>query len=426
MVAYPALAGLALLGGLASGRPELTILALPFLLAILVGALAAAPRVIRVSAALVKSRLMEGEEAVIELTLGAIDPRSTLHPDPPPQGREKLEVTLDLEPGLAMSGDRIIVTTLTPGRPVSLRLPVRCLRWGRYDAGHLRFRRRDPLWLFTQEGALELPLPLRVYPRPQTLRALVRPADTQVYAGNQVARARGDGIEFSEIRAFVPGDRVRHVNWRATGRRNALQVNELRPERNSDVILFLDTFGTYGPSGERSIDRTLRAAIGLADRYLQQRDRVGVIAFGGLLRWLTPGTGMRQRYQLVESILDTRVEVSYAWKRLETIPSRTLPPRAMILALTPLLDERILAALDQLVGRGFDLAICEVEVPPAVDSNDPIDRLAARVFALRRDSVRARYHRAGVATVAWSPGRPLGPVIEEVRTFRRSGRRRPA
>jgi len=42
-------------------------------------------------------------------------------------------------------------------------------------------------------------------------------------------------------------------------------VNDHRPERNSDVILFLDTFRAYGDS----VDRALRAAIGLADLYLK-------------------------------------------------------------------------------------------------------------------------------------------------------------
>jgi uncharacterized protein (DUF58 family) len=409
VVAYAGLAGLALLGGLAFGRPELTILAVPFLLAILVGALITREHVIEAAMAVDRPRLLEGEEAVVEVRLRSAP------------GCGRMEVTLDLVPGLVLTGEPVRRVSLPAGETVALRISVRCLRWGLYDVGHVRLRWRDPLWLYTQEGSLDQALRIRVYPRPEVLRGLVTPTETQVYAGNQLARTRGDGIEFAEIRAFRPGDRVRHINWHATGRRGTLQVNDLHPERNSDVILFLDTFRTHGDS----IDRTLRAAIGVADLYLKHRDRVGVIAFGGTLRWIWPGMGIRQRYLLVEAILDTRIELSYAWKTIDVIPPQTLPAKALVIALSPLVDERFVAALDQLSGRGFDLAICEVAVTIPWP-RDAVGQLAARILALRRDTLRARYHQVSVATSVWPAGEPLETALEEVRLFRRHARRRPA
>jgi len=393
------------------------VLAVPFLLAIVVGALLTSERDVRVSMAVDRTRLLEGEQAIVDLTLW------TPQRDPAPRvGSESIEVTLDLPPGVALVGRPIQRVRVPAGEPAALRFTVRCARWGLYDVGRIRLRWRDPLWLYTQEGSVDQPLTIRVYPRPEVLRAIVRPAETQVYAGNQVARTRGDGIEFAEIREFVSGDRVRHINWHATGRRGTLQVNDHRPERNSDVILFLDTFRAYGDS----VDRALRAAIGLADLYLKQRDRVGVIAFGGMLRWLSPGMGIRQRYLLVEAILDTRIEVSYAWKTIDNIPAQTLPPKALVIALTPLVDERTAAALDQLSGRGFDLVICEVAVTPPVSPMDEVGQLAARILALRRDTLRARYHQAAVAASAWPADEPLEQALEEVRLFRRHARRRSA
>ena len=392
-------------------------LAVPFLLAIVVGALLTSEHDVRVSMAVDRTRLLEGEQAIVDLTLW------TPQRDPAPRvGSESIEVTLDLPPGVALVGRPIQRVRVPAGEPAALRFTVRCARWGLYDVGRIRLRWRDPLWLYTQEGSVDQPLTIRVYPRPEVLRAIVRPAETQVYAGNQVARTRGDGIEFAEIREFVSGDRVRHINWHATGRRGTLQVNDHRPERNSDVILFLDTFRAYGDS----VDRALRAAIGLADLYLKQRDRVGVIAFGGMLRWLSPGMGIRQRYLLVEAILDTRIEVSYAWKTIDNIPAQTLLPKALVIALTPLVDERTAAALDQLSGRGFDLVICEVAVTPPVSPMDEVGQLAARILALRRDTLRARYHQAAVAASAWPADEPLEQALEEVRLFRRHARRRSA
>ena len=417
MLTYVGFAGLALLGGLAFGRPELTVLGVPFLLALVTGALFAREHVIHASTSVDRTRLLEGEEVVVEVRLQTAGPfPSRLSPP------QTVQVTLDLPPGVERSGRAIQRANLAAGEPVGLRFIVRGVRWGQYDVGHVRLRWRDPLWLYTQEGSLDRPLKIRIYPRPEFLRGLIRPAETQVYAGNQVARTRGDGIEFAEIRPFVPGDRVRHINWPATGRRGTLQINDLHPERNRDVILFLDTFRADGDS----LDRTLRAAIGVADLYLKHRDRVGVIAFGGTLRWLQPGTGIRQRYVLVEAILDTRIDVSYAWKTIDLIPPHTLPPMALVVAFTPLIDERMVAALDQLSGRGFDLAICEVALTTPVKPLDQVGQLATRILALRRETLRARYHRAGVAAQAWRAGEPLEQVLEEVRSFRRYARPRSA
>ena len=64
-----------------------------------------------------------------------------------------------------------------------------------------------------------------------------------MFVGNQVSRAKSEGIEFADIREWTPGDRVRqHQLARERARGGELLVNEQHPERNTDVVLFLDTF----------------------------------------------------------------------------------------------------------------------------------------------------------------------------------------
>ena len=130
------------------------------------------------------------------------------------------------------------------------------------------------------------------------------------------------------------------MNWRATARRGRLVVNERHPERNADVVVFLDSFAEARASDEGTLEQAVRAAATLASRFLERRDRVGLVAFGGILRWLEPGGGLVQQYRLVDALLETGVEFSYAWKDVNVIPARTLPPRALVVAVTPLLDER--------------------------------------------------------------------------------------
>ena len=219
------------------------------------------------------------------------------------------------------------------------------------------------------EGRVRRPHRIQIYPRPELLQSLVAPLDTQLATGDLVARLRADGLEFADTRQFVPGDRLRSVNWRASARRGELIVNERHPDRNADVVLFLDSFAEARSDDEAdgTLELAVRAAATLAGRYLERRDRVGLVTFGGILRWLEPGGGLVQRYRLIDALLETGVEFSYAWKDVNIIPARTLPPKALVIAVTPLLDERSIAALHDLRARGHDLAIVEVSPEELVE-----------------------------------------------------------
>ena len=186
--------------------------------------------------------------------------------------------------------------------------------------------RADRVGLVRHEGRIDRRRPLRIYPSPERLRRLVSPAHTQAATGSEVARLRAEGLEFADTRPFVHGDRVRSINWRATARRGALVVNERHPERNADVVIFLDSFAEARTSGEGTLEQAVRTAATLAGRFLERRDRVGLVAFGGILRWLEPGGGLVQQYRLVDALLETDVEFSYAWKDVERDPRADAAP----------------------------------------------------------------------------------------------------
>jgi uncharacterized protein (DUF58 family) len=198
-------------------------------------------------------------------------------------------------------------------------------------------------------------------------------------------------------------------------------VNAQRPERNADVILFLDTFD-IGSTGVAALNLSVRAAAGLAARYLLDRDRVGVIGFGGVLRWLIPGSGDRQLYQIVESLITTQLSFSYAWKDVSVIPTHTLPPQALVIALTPLVDERVVTALFDLLRRGFDLAVIDVSPALFPAHGADLQTLAGRIWQLERQALLDRYRALGGAVARWSDDRPLQAVVEEVTQFRRHAR----
>jgi uncharacterized protein (DUF58 family) len=409
LATYGFLCAAGLTGALAARRPEIAALAAPFALVLALAMLADRPPRLRVALSTNRERALEEDELDATITVRSEDPvaRFEVYPALP----SSLEV---------VSGDFPASIRLFPDEHEEVQLRLRCTRWGSFAFGDLRIRAQDALGLFAWEERITQPHRLRVYPRPETLRRLVPPAATQAAVGSEVARAKGDGLEFADLRAFVTGDRVRSVNWRASARRGELVVNERHPDRNTDVVLFLDTFAEARRLDAGSLDRAVRAATTLASHYLARRDRVGLVALGGTLRWLQPSGGLRQRYRIVDALLETEVVFTYAWKDASVIPARTLPPGALILAVTPLLDPRGVAALLDLRARGHDLAVVEVSPLDLVDPGPSADdRIAFRLWRLRREATVTRFTRLGVAVARWDGGEPLAPRLVEVTAFRR-------
>ncbi len=408
LAAYVGLAGAALLVGLAVGRVELVAIAAPFALAAVVGGTLGRKPALSATLTLDRDRALENEEvrATIGLAVEGAD-RIDLFVVAPDELRP-----LDPNP-------RAIL-----GASGTLELPLRCERWGNFAVGPVIVRARDRLGFRAWETALGSRQQLRVYPAVETLNALLPPFETQVFVGNQVSRTIAEGIEFADIREFATGDRPRHINWRASARRGGLWVNQQHPERNTDVVLFLDTFTDVAHGGRGTLDMTVRAAASLAHRYLQRKDRVGVVSFGGFLSWLLPASGTLQLYKIVDSLLQMDVVLSFAAKGVDILPPRTLPPKALVIALTPLLDPRSAGAILDLRARGYDLVVVEVSPVPFVEpGRGELADLSYRLWRLSREALRARYEQAGVPVVEWQDGVALNVPLEEVAAFRRHARR---
>lgn len=408
--AYGALAAVGLIAGLALGRVEPVALAAPFLLALVTAVSWREPEV-TAQVGLDRDRVLEGDEITVTVELSAAD------------DVDRLELLVPLQPELTAEQGPARAVRLRGGEQATVELKVRCERWGAFSIGPVLVRARDALGFRSWEGHVGDAHALRVYPSEQTLRSLVAPLETQVFAGNQVSRARGEGIEFADLREWQPGDRLRRVNWRATALRGALWVNEQHLERNTDVVLFLDTFGEVRVEGRSTNDRAVRAAATLAHRYLERKDRVGLVGFGGFLSWLVPASGTRQLYQIVDTLLTSEIVHSYAWRDVDVLPPRTLPPKALVLAITPLLDNRTAAALVDLRARGYDLVVVEVSPLELVaPDRGSAAQLAYRLWRLSREALRWRYEQVGVPVVTWREGEPLAVPLEEVNEFRHLAR----
>jgi uncharacterized protein (DUF58 family) len=230
-------------------------------------------------------------------------------------------------------------------------------------------------------------------------------------------------VEFADVREYVAGDQQRHINWRASARRSRIQVNLFHSERSSDIVLLLDAFVDVAGSDVTSADLAIHAVLSAASSFLERRDRVGLLSFGSAVNWLLPGMGARQLYRIVDCVLQTQLYYSYSWPKVESVPRRVIPPGALVVALSPLVDSRMAAILLDLHSRGYDIAVVEIAVEEL--ERDPVDhreRLAYRLWRLHREATRARYRRMGIPVSSWKPGTPLQLPFSELEKFKRTSR----
>jgi uncharacterized protein (DUF58 family) len=132
---------------------------------------------------------------------------------------------------------------------------------------------------------------------------------TSILSGRYASRLRGRGLNFEEIRRYLPGDDVRTMDWRVTARTRQPHVRVYTEEKDRAVLLLVDQranmfFGSRDRM--KSVTAAELAALG-AWRALDVGDRVGAVVFND-----TEVTDLRPQrsQQSVMSILGTVVQMN--------------------------------------------------------------------------------------------------------------------
>jgi uncharacterized protein (DUF58 family) len=411
------LAAWALFLAVLSGHSALLLVALPPLVALLLGRPRPDSSVLRLSHEISANRVLEGDEITVKIAVRA------------DEAIPIVEICHPLPPGaLVVSGTRRAVFSFKAGRQVEWQYTLRCVERGRFTLGRPSLRAWDGAGLYVQEWQYgEAGASVSVYPRAAALHSLPHPRHTQLAFGNYAAARLGEGLELAEVARFAPGDRIRWINWRASLRLGGLHVNRFHQERNADIVLVLDTSSEAGVRPHSTLDHSTRACAALASAYLARRDRVGLIEYSGLVRWTRPATGRVQLERIMEGLVRAEVTSSYVRRDLDVLPPRILPPQALVIAVTPLLDERFLRVLRNLAGRGFDLVVLAVH---PVDLNrravrfSALDDLASRLWRLIWRDALAELALDGIPVIEWHPDRPLELALASFSRWARSGRLR--
>ncbi|MFI7607177.1 DUF58 domain-containing protein [Micromonospora sp. NPDC049366] len=316
--------------------------------------------------------------------------------------------------------DRPFVTSVPAASAVDLELTGTALRWGRHRVGPAGARVATAGGLLVSRAVITEPVRVRVYPKTEPFDAVEAMPRAAGLVGAHHSRRPGEGGELAGVRVFAPGDRLRRIDWRVSLRARQLHVASTLSDRDAEVVVLLDVLAEAGRSGgvdgaASVLDTTVRAAAAIAEHYLHRGDRVSLLEYGPSARRLRPATGRRQYLTVLEWLLDVHVEASSHEPYEQVFGPQLLAADALVVVLTPLLDERSAQMLARLARSGR--FVVAVDTLPA-DLSPPKDRgwaeVAYRLWRLDRDTMIAQLREHGVPVVRWAGAGSLDQVLRDV------------
>ena len=269
----------------------------------------------------------------------------------------------------------------------------------------------------------------------------------EMFAGSYRSAFRGKGLEFAEVREYVPGDDVRSIDWNVTARHGHPFVKRFDEERELTVVIALDLSGSLrfgsGPRTKRGTAAEAGALLSLAAS--RNRDRVGLLLFTDRVElYLPPSKSRARSLRVVRELLafepkGSGTDVGGALAFL----GRVLRRRAVVFLISDWLADSFERPLG-LLARRHEIVIVEVTDPleaalPSsglirvrdlesgesrlVDLAIPSARLEWRASRARHERGLAEtFSRARAGRIALTCSNPVAPEL--IRHFEQRSHRR--
>lgn len=239
-------------------------------------------------------------------------------------------------------------------------------------------------------GRAALPLgDAQLYLHPQTLARLgslelrAKLIVEGVMSGAHRSPYQGYSVEFAQHRPYVPGDDIRHLDWKVYGRTDKLQLKQYQQETNLDLVIMVDSSGSmaYGsrsfeeasgvgrrtaPDGRSNwskFDHATAVAAAMAYICLRQGDRVGLVVYADDVRKLVKQSSAQGTWrQIVGALSTTPVDAPTDLGRVVDKVLARLTQRCVMVVISDLFEdaERLRRALSRIKFRGHDVILCQV------------------------------------------------------------------
>ncbi len=299
----------------------------------------------------------------------------------------------------------------------TVEVPMRTTHWGRHELGPTNVVAVSS-WGAFRWKALDVGYQVTALPLPDVFDAAAPAHRANGLVGLNRSAQPGDGTDFSGIRPFQTGDRLRRINWRRSLRSNELHVTATHADQDTHVALFVDALADYGTSGgidgeASSMDTTVRAAGAIAEYFLLRGDRVSLRVLDSRFQAnIPPGSGTRHLRRILD-VLAT-IEPDFHRPSARRAAKAVVPSGALAIMLSPLISPVALERAISIASHGLSVAVIDT-LPTDVHANDdPTTELAWRIRLLERSREVRAVQQVGVPVIAWTGPGSLDPFLREI------------
>jgi uncharacterized protein (DUF58 family) len=128
-----------------------------------------------------------------------------------------------------------------------------------------------------------------------------------VLAGEYSSVFKGRGMEFDEVRQYIPGDEIRTIDWNVTARTGVPHVKRFVEERELTVVLVVDlsSSGRFGTVRQLKSEIMAEICALLAFSAIRNHDKVGLILFTDRVeKYVPPKKGKKHVLRVIRELLD--------------------------------------------------------------------------------------------------------------------------
>lgn len=175
----------------------------------------------------------------------------------------------------------------------------------------------------------------------------------EIFSGQYSSVFRGLGMEFAEVREYVPGDDVRTIDWNVTARIGHPYVKKFMAEREMTVLLMVDGSASlrFGTAAKWKSELAAEVAAVLGFAAIRNNDKVGLCLFSDQVeKYIRPQKGRTHTLRLIRDLLEfvsrrRATDVNAALRYL----NRVLKRKAIVFLLSDFyaVDERLLAVTNK-------------------------------------------------------------------------------
>ncbi|MDO5510654.1 MAG: DUF58 domain-containing protein [Weeksellaceae bacterium] len=227
--------------------------------------------------------------------------------------------------------------TLPAGQNIALQYTLQPKTRGQYHFGKLNTYVSTPLGVaarryITQQGQMVPSYPSFIHLPRYSLMAL---QNEFLLGGIKKTRRIGHTMEFEQIKDYVSGDDIRSINWKATGKRNQLMVNQYQEEKSQRIYMLIDQGRTMKMPFEQLtlLDYSINAAMALSHIVLQKNDHAGVMTFSRNLATKVPAAAQQgQLRKIADSLYHVQTDFAESdFHRLYIDLKKHLTRRSLII-----------------------------------------------------------------------------------------------